>query len=206
MTIKILKSAISNIPDFTAAAATHAVGMKEWRAHSERVKEDEKNGVVGISKHWPLRRPHAHPVVEAAVNEHSEVDFEIVDDGPTPEQILRAKKNELIGLIHVLEMEAVAAVIPHGKKRLMNLKINEINKRHADRLSEHTGFIDSISKAVGLRKAPEMPAKDKKHIDEHDERYRKIEAIEARAAQATHDVEDLTLKTIDKWQPPSLGE
>lgn len=126
MTAKILKSKIAGIHDFPATVAAHAVEMRDWRAHMARVKEDETNGVVGIDKHMPHPRPSSHPIVESAVNENNEADFEIVDDGPTPEMVLSAKKTTLMIAVDQAEQRAIAATSPFGKRRLFNIRESKI--------------------------------------------------------------------------------
>lgn len=138
MTYRISKTALDRcrLGDFAARSAAHAVAMKEWRAHMGRVADDEKNGVTGIEKHMPHPRPLEHELVEAAVNENDEMDYELVDDGPTPEQILRAQKDNLLGMVSVAEREAIVAVVAPGRQRLFNLRENDIRASDAVRLQE----------------------------------------------------------------------
>lgn len=205
MTARILKSSLAGFADFAATAATHAVEMKNWRAHMARVQQDEAAGVTGIDRHWPHPRPSAHPLVEAAVNENDEMDFEIVDDGPTPDQVLRARKNELLGEVYRLEQIAIAAIVPPGKRRFLNLRESEIVSDHAERLRTHNdGILKAAASAMGLRKEPEMSEADAAYLNEQMQRRQKIAAVEAAAAQAMHDIEDLTAETIGAWQIPDF--
>jgi hypothetical protein len=207
MTVKILKSSIAAFRDFEVQVAAHAAEMKNWRAHMARVKSDDASGVTGIERHWPLVRPAAHPLIESAVNEKDEVDFELVDDGPTPEQILRQKKDQILHEICRLEQSAIADIVPVGKRRLMNLQENSILTAHAARVSENTdGIIKAAASALGLRQAPAMPTDDAKFVAEQSERRRKIVSIEAAAAQAMNDIEDLTLDNIDAWTMPKFPD
>jgi len=206
MTVRILKSEADQIEDFAGKAATHAVEMKNWRAHMARVKADEANPDIDpAARHWPLRQPDAHPLVERAVNENDEMDFELVDDGPTVDQVLRAKKDGLLALVYHAEQAAIAAVVPIGRRRLLNMKEATIAIAHDKRVQADTDTIlKSAAAAVGLRKPPKMPAGDQKFVDEQSNRRQAIASIEESAAQAMHDIEDLTIETIDGYQIPDF--
>ena len=49
-----------------------------------------------------------------------------------------------------------------------------------------------------------MPAGDQKFVDEQNNRRQAIASIEERAAQAMHEIEDLTIDTIDGYQIPDF--
>lgn len=203
MTARINRSAIAGIADFPAEAARFAVEMKNWRAHMARVKQDEVAGVTGIEKHVAHPRPSAHPVVEAAVNENCEMDYELVDDGPSPNQVLAHKKAELARAVGLAEHAAIGAVVPHGKRRLLSHRENVIRIAHAPRSK---GIIKSAATAIGLMKNedPVMSTEDAAFLQDQAQRQQMIEDIELKAAQAYHDIEDLTLETIDAWQTPDF--
>lgn len=199
MTMKILKSAIAGIPDFPGAAAAHAVEMKHWRAHMQRVKDDEANGVTGIDKHMPHPRPNAHPIVESAVDENDELDFEIVDDGPTPEQILAAKKAVLLRAVGEAEQLAKQEIVPPGKARLLDLREFDIMAGQP-----RVGMLKKVAVAVGLASMETFSPEDQKHLDEQADRRQRMAAVDRQAAQAMHDIENLTLETIDAWKMPTF--
>lgn len=212
--IKIPKSQADRVPDFEVNVAAHASEMKAWRAHMQRVADDEKNGVTGIDKHWPLHRPVAHPLVAQAVDENDQAAYEIVDDGPTSTQILAAKKMELTTKVSAAEQEAIAQVAPLGKRRLFNLRENDI--RNADAAvaakigaEQQNGIVASLTSifqskpfdmeaAVAEARSPE----DTQHLADQDDRRRRFGEIERIAAQAHHDIEDLTTETVDGWTAP----
>jgi hypothetical protein len=209
---KIAKSSVW--PTFEVEVAAFAHEMRNWRAHMKCVADDEHSGVTGIDKHWPLQRPSTHPTVETAVNENDAADYEILDDGPTPAQVLAAKKSELMGRVSAAEQAAIAAVVPPGKRRLFNLRENDIRNADAERAAKITeqqrGILASISSAIGVGNAVDMaadveqqrPADDTRHLEEQAERRRRIAEIERVAAQAHHDIEDLTIDTVDSFQIP----
>lgn len=213
MTYKILKSQAFH--GFEPAVAAHAFEMRNWREHMARVAEDERLDVRGIAKHVAYPQPSAHPLVAAAVNESGVVDFEIVDDGPTPEQVLAAKKADLLGSVSRAEVDAIAAVVPAGKQRLFNLRESDIRQadmRLAASLTPKSSIVASVASAVGITKPVDVaaeiekqrPAADTQHLADHVERRRKIDIIQRFAAQAQFDIEDLTLDNIDAWKMPDF--
>lgn len=219
MTQQIMKSQITGFPDFAGAAAAHAVEMRDWRAHMERVRADEAAGITGIEKHHPLKRPIAHPLVEAAVNERDEADFEIGDDGPTEDQILAARKYELLLQVTRLEQEALAAVVPIGKRRLFNFRETDIRSADSELAQQlHSGdggILNAIASKVGLvrKMSPDKvaaaveearPQEDTEHLEQQAARRARTEVIVRAAAQAMHDIEDLTTDTIGAWVAPDF--
>ena len=51
----------------------------------------------------------------------------------------------------------------------------------------------------------QRPAEDTRHLAEQQERRDRIRAIEEIAAQAMHDIEDLTVDTIGSWKAPDFS-
>lgn len=207
MTQKIPRSAIAAVPEFAVMVAAHAFEMKAWREHMTRVKDDEISGVTGVDRHWPHPRPAAHPLVEASVSDDNVADYEIVDDGPSDGQILRAKKDDLLRAVYHLEQSAMAAIVPVGKRRFLNLRENAIINDHNELVRKHNdSVLKSAATAIGFRKAPGLSAADATMLDAQAQRRRLIAAVEAVAAQAMHDIEDLTIGTIDAWALPKFPD
>jgi hypothetical protein len=215
MTFRIVKS--QTFPGFEVAVAAHALEMRNWRAHMARVEVDEKNNVAPIDRHVAHPRPGAHPLVEAAVNEHDIADYEVVDDGPTPAQILEAKKTDLYVAVSRAEQAAIDAIMPRRRHRLFVLReaaIRQADQAVIQELTKKRGMLASAAAAVGLTKAVDLsvdverrrPADDTKFIGEQVARQRKIDAIHRAAAQAHNDIEDLTLETIDAWKMPPFPD
>lgn len=205
---KILASSIAGIADLPAAAAAHAVEMKNWRAHQRRVAEDEKNGVPKERAHWPQPQPRAHPAVERAVDENDEANFEIVDD------TLPMKKAALMAEVSRSEHEAILAVVPVGKRRAFDIRERDILAAdHRLRSEINTGNGGIIRKVTGQQLSIEEieravvdarhPA-NTKHLADQATRRERIAEIERKAAQAHHDIEDLTAETIGGWKPPTF--
>jgi hypothetical protein len=211
---RIPASAIAGIADFAAAAAAHAFEMKRWRAHMARVLEDEKNDVPIERRYAAYPRPRAHPMVERAVDENDEVNFEVVDDGPSAAELLAARKAALLSEVSIAETKAIDAAAPPGKRRLFNMREAEI--RAADQAksvalsANNPGFIKRLfgivldDKKIAAKIEAERPIEDTKHIQAQAERRARIEAIERAAAQAHHDIEDLTAETIGSWKLPTF--
>ena len=81
-----------------------------------RVAEDQEKEDVPIEmRHVAYPRPRAHPLVERAVDENDEVNFDIVDDGPTTAELLAARKAVLLSEVSIAENKAIDAVVPTGE-------------------------------------------------------------------------------------------
>jgi hypothetical protein len=126
-------------------------------------------------------------------------------------QLLAAKKNDLLRSVSIREQEAIAAVLPPGKRRLFNIRENEIRADDAERartLAEDQGLLKSVASAVGIGRKVDIAADvekarsadDSNFLQQQADRRSKIEAIERAADKAHHDIEDLTLDNIDAWK------
>jgi hypothetical protein len=211
MTYKILKSSIAaaKISDFAAAVANHVRHLLEWRTREDIVAKQEpqprwddflneaepgkaflvanqKYQIAKRNNYAPFPRPTAHPYIEAAVREDAGkfvADFAIVNDDPTDDQVLRARKNALLIKIGEAESAATQLVLgPPGKRRLCEFKTRDI-----------------LQTKTKLR----TPA-DVQHLADQASRQTKIDAIARAAAQAMSAVEDLTLDNVDGYQVPNL--
>jgi len=206
---KILRSSIAEIKDFAAAAATHAVEMKAWRSHMKRVDEDRKKDVPFERRHVAYPKPRSHPIVESAVDENDEANFEIVDDGPSAAEKLAERKTNLIHQILLAEQSAKAALVPIGKLRLYNLRENDIVIADAERAAAAAGERTVIDKVLGRKDVKQTveasrPPEDTAFLAEQKARRDRFADIERKAAQAMHDVEDLTAETVDSWKMPTF--
>src|ERR1700749_1812704 len=82
----------------------------------------------------PIKNPSdgVPALVRPALNDQFEPDYEIVNDDPSAEQVLRSKKNDLLGKIIALEQEAIeAAQLPLGRRRLASHKEQQIKMDEA---------------------------------------------------------------------------
>jgi hypothetical protein len=159
-------------------------------------------------------RPRAYSWVEHAVDEKDEVNFEIVDDGPTAEERLAARKAELINEVAIAENKAIDAVVPPGKRRLFNLRESSIQVAdQAKAVALAASSIGLLKRLTGATITPdqiaarieaERPADDTAHLQAQQQRRARIEAIQLAAAQAHHDIEDLTAETIGSWKLPTF--
>ena len=208
---KIPASAIVGIEDFAGKAAAHAVEIKAWRAHMRRVTEDKENGVTVELAHAPYPRPRANPLVERAVNENDEANFEIVDDGPTEAQKLAAGKATLIDEVLRTERSAKDAIAPATKLRFYNLRENDIRAADARRREAALSNVSLINKLAGRTETvvetavvSGRPPEDTAFLAEQVMRRQRFAQIERIAAQAMHDIEDLTAETISGWKAPSF--
>jgi hypothetical protein len=166
----------------------------------------------------PYPRPTAHPWVDACVKFEDgkfAPDFEIVNDDPKPEDILRAKKDELLHNISDNEQVAVRIVqLPPGKQRLVDLISAEIATREARRAEAL--WKEAADNAGGdPAKLPSYAEIEKKilaerlpqHVDHLagiESRAGRLAEIHRQAAKAMSTVEDLTLDNIDKFVIPTF--
>jgi hypothetical protein len=120
MTQKIPASAIAGITNFAVAAASHAVETKAWRAHMARVADDQRNDVPIERRHVAYPRPRAHPMIERAIDENDEVNFEVIDDGPTAAELLAARKTELLNAGRVIYQRIDCPLCRRWRRRWSN--------------------------------------------------------------------------------------
>lgn len=270
MTHAFKKSELAGLHNFDVTVAAYANDARTWRAHMERVEADIKNPPRSPGlQHMAYPRPVAHPLVMAAINEAGDADYKVVDDDPTPEQVLRRKKDDLISEISRTETEALSYLVAPGRARFYNMraadiiaddqrrasklrdehdavmaevsplrqrelvlaeatalvqgpdnedrklrlallpKAKQLDRGEASRLSELRDRSDKISGVLSdldAYHASERPKEDTKFLADYRELQRKQAAIGRRAAQAQHDIEDLTVETIDAWTTPSFTD
>lgn len=218
--MKIRKSFLQANPQFDVAVAEHAERVRQWRAHMKRVEEDRVKGdkVLPINRHQPYDRPRAPDLVESCVDENGRVAYALEDDG---EEMLRQQKNSLISRVAELEAAAVAAIIPPGRRRLLNLRESKIAAEDSERAKmllerrKKPGFLKKLANSVAGSEeeqfdlaaavAEQRPEEDNLHLARQAERRARIDAIEKIAAQAMHDIEDLTVETIGSWKDPDFS-
>lgn len=165
MTYRILASRVKGT-DFEAKVAAHAADMTAWRTHMRNVEKSP-----GIYQAYPSPAPENFVVaaVSSADGETFVSDFEIVDDGPTPEQVLRGKQDSLLSLIRQLEGAAAHAIMPVGKRRLFNMQVADARKRdtlrgnailstHHERLKGFSQHQEKVALAHNVAVAQEIKA------------------------------------------------
>jgi hypothetical protein len=217
MTYRIPKSVVRDAGALEVEIANFAHEMRQWRAHMRRVAEDEKNGVEGIEKHHPLVKPSGHPTVEAAVNEHDQADYEIFDDGPSPEELFAAKKADFNNRVMQAEADSIAAIIPPSKHRFFILRESAINEEDGQRASECLERMQSslrkVGEAIGVMKPIDLQKEieklrspeDNAFLAEQRSRRERISKIQMKAAKAQHDIDDLTIETVDSFKLPDFS-
>lgn len=135
MTYRIAKS--QAFPGFDVAVAAHAKEMRDWRAQENIATEhDGKPDIHPMDRYEHRQRPTADYRVVEAVNEMDAVDYEIFDDGPTPEQMLAVKKMNLLSAVSSAEEASICSIIPPGKRRQFNIRENDIRAADAKKAQE----------------------------------------------------------------------
>lgn len=223
MTQKILKSTIAGFTDFGVMVAAHAKEMRDWRAQMKLAAEHKGNDKIApIDRYVERPVPTAHPLVESAVNESDDVDYEVVDDGPTADQVLKAKKSLLTQAVLDAERRARLTVVPAGKQRAFSIRLGDVTADDTTRMGDlmarfqELGILDKFTKQradlIQKIKNPEAthaqgrPAADHKFMLEHADRQQRISSLERWGAQAMSDIEDLTADNIDAWSMPPLPD
>ena len=171
-----------------------------------------------LERHEPYPPPAAHPDVMASVSSSVDAagnitfipDFVIINDDPSPDEIMALKKRALIDAIIQAEMIARAKIeLPIGKQRAASIR--EIDLRNADLdlqkkiiIGKNADDILKINMELELRKL-RNPV-DQKFLDDQQDRSSKIDAIVRAGAKAMSDVEDLTIDNVDTFVVPSFDK
>lgn len=233
MVARILKSEIdaAGIVDFQKAVDLHRSEVADWRAHMKRVEDDSKLPLIQppifsefshlkdavpkhrealdiwrsnmATRHVPYPAPHAHPLVDKALNEG----FQIVDDSPTPDQILVAKKRLLIEKLTQAEAAVISSIFPIGKQRANAIRQADIlakEKKYIEALPEETRkdpakftvAVDKIRKA----RSPD----DAAHMNIMEVQSVQADSLYRAGAKIMSNIEDLTADNIDAWRMPNL--
>lgn len=215
---KIFKShiAATGIPDFAGAVARHAIFTKEWRTHDAMVKADAKNpNIAPKDKHAPYPRPRAHDLIESAVDENDEVNFEIVNDDPTPEKVLALKKSKLSMQLGQAAQAAIDNIVSPARRQLKFERACQIlqddNARAANIQSQRSALFEKLKAAfrspsiLPLEEAMQERSKDDAaFMTQWATQKDQIAKIQQATLQAQVEIEDLTAANIDAWKLPQL--
>lgn len=222
---------------FEDAVTQHCAELNAWHERDQAVKaqpelpkrpdyfdfakeEDPAAAFAAAGAAWgelhkahldPYPRPNALVDVEAACRFDGEKfveDYEVINDDPTPEQILRRKKDDLICKVQAAENVAIDKVrLPPGKQRLVNMVMAQITdaddtiarnilKNSTEEEKANLNLADEIAK----RRSPEH----KKQLEEIEQRTKTISNIELQAALAMSEIEDLTTDNVDGYALPTF--
>jgi hypothetical protein len=169
---EIYKSQVANV-DFPKLVKDYIVELKAYAKHMDKVKKGKAEG-------YPP--PDAAPEVKAAIDyETLKPNYKIINDDPKPIDVLKQKKYELHAKITGMEMEAKNAVLTPGKQRLVDLQTIDVRRKLANN--------EKLNK------------EEKKLLDDASTRMDRYQKIELHAAEQMAEVDDLTLKNIDDWEP-----
>lgn len=213
MTAKIYKSAIDAFANFDLEVAEHAARLRHWKEHMAIVESQKGKDIPPIERYQEFDRPRAHELLEAAIDENFNVAYEVVDDSAAT---LAAKKRQLIARVQEAEGAAIIAIVPAGKQRLLAMRESQIQEEDNERgkllmeqiekpglLKRMLGADGKVDIAASI--AEQRPAADTAFLAEMKEVRRRIREIGLIAAQAMHDIEDLTLDNIEQWKLPDFS-
>lgn len=256
MPFSVKKSFLRNNPLFESAVAAHAKELKDWIEREKRVAEDMKNPNTTDADRWvSCPKPESpNEWVASSVDENGNVSFDVVDDDPTPEEILGAKKTALINELQSAEDSAHNEVFPINKRPFLGIQVADIGKAdqalrarmiaaasekftadfdayngEVERISSSKrGILASAAAKIGISEDPrisEIQALEKPKLVElnieddlaklrTDDENRVLaenqriqaedENISRNAARSLHEIEDLTVETIDQYRIPDL--
>jgi hypothetical protein len=98
-------------------AMAYSIAIAEW--------EEKK-----LKRHDPIKRPQPNGHIESCVRKDGELfvaDYEIINDDPTPDQVLQAKKAALIQAVTNMELQQIESIAPPvGKRRMINFRLGDI--------------------------------------------------------------------------------
>lgn len=200
---KILKSSI-RAPDRYAAGVMAYV--EELNAHVAHMKMVAELDDPTKAQAYPAPQAPEEIVLALVRDEQTglyRADYEIVDDGPTPAQILRAKKDELLARVTAMEAEASAAVLPPGKRRLSSLRYDRAMVKYWANRPPDANAVDL--RAPKRAKVP-LTSDEQNHIEDHDLAVYELDAITLHAAELHAQIEDLDESNIDTWAPSPFPE
>lgn len=212
--VKVMKSQVR--PTFAADVAAYSQELADWKAHMARVAADRAAGVPKEKAFAPYPAPVAEPSIMSAIDADGKPNYQIVDDSPSPEEVLASKKQDLILQVRLEEQRLKSMVLPSGKLRAFGFRQNSIvaadQARKAALLdAQPVGILSSIGigakKDLGKAEADaiaQRPPEDAKFMADQAVRQAKMSAIEHAAAQMESDIEDLTTSNIDSWSMPAF--
>lgn len=206
MTHTVKKSIATFLGNFPERVDKFAAELSGWAAHMQRVATDAGNlKLKPEERHAPYPRPTTHPDVEMSVNENFQPDFVIADDGPTEDEALAAKKNELYQLVSAAENAAIDAVEHPAKRRFFGIRRAEIaqaDKKAGEAAARSKSGLDQDGLDKAIKKARKK--EDAEFLAQSDARQSRIDEIIRAAAKMHHDIEDLTIDTVDSWKMDKL--
>jgi hypothetical protein len=177
MTTKIPKSATLAIPDFELRVAAHAKEMRDWAAQMRLARQHAgDDSIPPLERYVERPMPRELPIIESAVDEDGMPAFEVVDDGPTPAQLLGVRRAELAAEVAKREAEEMEKIFPALRSRMTEVrrqdvaasdariigeamrkaddervKLTELSQRHfraSQRAAARAGLVGAIMRAI----------------------------------------------------------
>ncbi len=207
---RVLKSSIAKYDgSFDLAVTNYAKELADWHAHMAKVDEDKKNDVPKEKAYAPFPAPTAPPEVTASLDTSGKPNYIIVDDDPTADQVLAAKKAALTKRLWGAFDDAEKALVPERKDMAFTFRERDIRAADNVRRSKIVEAQRGILTAIGIgRKSPQQiddevangrTADDTKFLQDQETRRQKIDAIQRAAARVMSDIDDLTIADVDAY-------
>lgn len=173
--------------------------VKELNSHVGHMKMVDE----GKAQAYPPPQAPAEIVAAISLDEKNGLyfsDFEIVEDGPTPEQQLRSAKDELLARVTQMEVLASNYIAPPGKRRKIHIRHGDAVVRVA-RESLEDGTLRKIGNKIGLTSGREFTRDEQAAVSEAEALVKGLDAVSRHAAELHSQIEDLTQETIAGWKP-----
>lgn len=160
--------------DVAGTVASFLAEHAQWREHMRNVRATPET-------HQAYPAPDPSRMVALAIDWDAAgipfENFEVFDDGPTPEEMLAKKRDDLSTAVTNAETIARAAVMAPGKARLHWIKVSDI----------------------AAKNPKERTPDEEKFAAEAAEIEKRLDAINRHGAMMHAEIEDLTAETIDGW-------
>lgn len=165
------------------------------------------------TSHQSYPPPQAHPMIDQAIaraydadgKQTFQADYQLVDAIPIAAgdvAALKTRKDELRSAVHLLENDAKSTVIPPGRMRAHNIRVQDIEKAdaaRADQIIKNNGgkVADDLAEKVHAGR----PVADSNFMADHQTFRDAFDKINRHSAVLESAIEDLTEADIHLWKP-----
>lgn len=212
MTVTIKLSEIQSLGidrDQFAVRVGHLVAEAQaWADHMVKVK-------AGTAQKYPppVESPLITKTITVVDDNGRQVfasDYEVVDDGPSAQEILTKKKFAHVHRVSTMERKMVELIDPPLRRRK---RARMVASAAAKRSPEETQIASDIAAkgasasqdekkfATAINAKPLRSQGDDLLLSEHNRRKDQIDAIDAWAADKLEEIDDLTIENVDSWSP-----
>ena len=219
MTLSVKLSAIAglglNVEEFGKRVARFASEFEVWKNHMAEVAAGRAEKYPGPTEHELIVKAIA--VTEGKGRTSASPAFTIVDDTPTADDLLPAKKEHKARALLEIERVERERILPPP---LLVRKINrQINKALSTRETDEENLLAKIkstppsqykgNEAVVLANLEAKPARtpeDERVLADNARVGERLDKLDTWVANKLAEIHDLTTETVDAWLPGSFEE